>query len=302
MPRLDRLDEAASSPSKHRQFDVLLSVTAPHELLLFIITLLLIMSGMAWMLFWNVERTIHIDGLLINPGARHEVTTLDSGHLIEYTRRKGDIVMPGDRIARQSIPELDRELVMLWNRLLHDMKHVTQEDSTIPAEQKNQAAIRSLLSSIEAQRAARENIVTHVGGEVVALHADPGEFLPAGSTVSRIRKIPEDRPDEMQVVLRVEPNIAKRIRLGMPSKIHVDFPGRGLLQFTGEVVAVDYETLPNWLATLPPIVEGAKYRIDIELHQTTDNPLPDATVCQVTVILGETTPLQMLATNLTTSS
>ncbi|MCY4050777.1 MAG: hypothetical protein OXF60_04700 [Gammaproteobacteria bacterium] len=300
MPRLDRLDEAASSPNKNRQFDVLLSVTAPHELQLFIVTILLIVSGMTWMLFWNVERTVQIDGLLIYPGARYEITTLEPGHLIENTRGIGDIVEPGDRIARQSIPSLDRELTMLRNQVLHDAKQVIEEDSTISAEQKSQTAIVSLFSHIEAQRTMRESIVTHVGGEVMALHALPGDFLKAGSLVSRIRSIQQDRPDEMQVVLRVEPNIAKRIRLGMNSKIYVNIPGQGQLQLTGEVVAVDHETLPNWLATLPPTVEDARYRIDIELHQTTDNPLPNATVCQVTIFLGESTPLQMLMSNLTT--
>ena len=132
----------------------------------------------------------------------------------------------------------------------------------------------------------------------MALHVDPGEFLPAGAFVSRIRSIPEDQSKEMQAVLRVDTGIAQHIQLGMLSNVQVSLPGRDTMQFTGEVIAVTHGPLPNWLATLPPVTEDARSRIDIELHQQPENPLPNATLSQIDIFLGESTPLQLLAPKL----
>ena len=89
-------------------------------------------------------------------------------------------------------------------------------------------ALRSTLASaqvalmqMEARRSARELIVSHVEGEVMALRSALGEYLPAGASVAQIR---DTESRSLHAVLRIEPDMAKRIKSGMPASIEVMAP------------------------------------------------------------------------------
>lgn len=293
MPSLERLDKAASSQAKNRQLKVMLTVTAPHERVLFIIALACIAIAFAWLFFGRVENIVRIDGLLVKAGSRHEATSLEPGHLIEFTRKKGDLVVSGDSLARQSVPELDRELSELENRLAFHEEEARHNHAISRAEQQHLETLRATIFQLEAQRAVRENIVANIAGEIMAWQSEVGEFLTAGTAVATIREIPESRDGELQAHMRVNAEIARHLRMGMLSTVEVSIPGQDVMHLPGEIMSVAPGPLPNWLAALMPDADGAYYRIDIKVLQQANNPIPNATACRIRIIVHESSPLEL---------
>ncbi len=298
MKRLQRLDQAAASRSKRRQFDVLLTVTAPHERIMFAATAVLMLALAAWAVFGRIEHDVVIDGVLIEPGDRHEVVSTEPGHLLEYFVSSGDQVVAGERIARQSVPDLDRDIDALRRRLDGIDSGTVQGRQDSPSSPALAEEIRIALLGMDAQRSAREAIVTHQAGEIMVLQSAPGEFLSTGTPVARIRSEPGMEAGPVQAVLRVAPGVARRIRPGMPASVEVHLPGIGAQRLGGEVIAVAAGPLPSWLAALPPATADRLHRIDIRLHQVPEWSVTNGTACRVHLVLGEGPPAALLANSL----
>ncbi len=215
------LDQAANSRNKYQQLDHLLRVTAPHERMILAGIGLVMLTLMAWALFGSIVRSVTIDGVLIEPGTRHELVSSEPGYLEAFLVVPGDHVEVGDPIARQSVPELDSETAALRDRvevLKSELRQVDGEGSGLPS---LLAAAQVALLQMEARRSARELIVSPVAGKVTALRSDPGEYLLAGGAVAQLRET-EDRP--LQAVLQVAPHMAKRIQPGMRASVEIMMP------------------------------------------------------------------------------
>lgn len=278
------LDQAAKSRNKYQQLDHLLRVTAPHERMILAGIGLVMLALVAWALFGSIVRSVTIDGVLIEPGTRHELVSSEPGHLEAFLVAPGDHVEAGDPIARQSVPELDGETAALRDRvevLKSELRRVDGEGSGLPS---LLAAAQVALLQMEARRSARELIVSPVAGKVTALRSDPGEYLPAGSAVAQLRET-EDQP--LQAVLQVAPHVAKRIQPGMRASVEIMMPDDTRRQFDGDVSSVTPGPLPNWLATRRPAVPNATHRVDVVLRHASDLSLPDVTPCRVRIVLGQ---------------
>lgn len=284
------LQEAAKSRNKRQQLDHLLRITAPHERMILAGIGLVILALVAWVLFGSIVRSVTIDGIVIEPGPRHEIVSTEPGYLVEFLVVSGDRVEIGDPIARQSLPELDSETAALRNRvemLKTEFRQVGGEDGNLRS---LLTAAQVALVQIEAQRSARELIVSPVAGEVTALRSAPGEYLPAGGAVAQLRGA-EDQP--LQAVLRVAPRMAQRIRPGMRASVEIMMLDGMKRRLDAEVTSVTPGPLPNWLASLHPPVLNSAHRVDVVLRQALDLSLPDITPCRVRVILGRQ-PLTLL--------
>lgn len=278
------LDQAANSRNKYQQLDHLLRVTAPHERMILAGIGLVMLALMAWALFGSIVRSVTINGVLIEPGTRHELVSSEPGYLEAFLVVPGDHVEVGDPIARQSVPELDSETAALRDRvevLKSELRHVDGEGSGLPS---LLAAAQVALLQMEARRSARELIVSPVAGKVTALRSDPGEYLLAGGAVAQLRET-EDRP--LQAVLQVAPRMAKRIQPGMWASVEIMMPDDAQRRFDGEVSSVTPGPLPAWLATRRPAVPDATHRVDVVLHHASDLSLPDVTPCRVRIVLGQ---------------
>ena len=299
MRAIERLDRAASSRSKRRQFDVLLTVTAPHERIVFTLTIVLILLSLAWALFARIEHGITVDGVLIKPGERHEVVSVEPGHLIEFLVFPGDYVEAGDHIARQSVPQLDRELAVLRHSVeLLEQRASQAENDNISSILSHMEGAHAALLEMEAQRGAREMIVAHTGGQVMELNSAPGEFVPAGTSVARIRSKPDAEAGANHAVLRTAPGIAQSINPGMQATVDVAIPNGDRQILIGEVSSVTAGPLPDWLATIKPATENSLHRIDITLHKVPEFPVQNGTSCRVRIILGEVPPISLLIPSL----
>ncbi len=277
------LEEPSANRNRRQQLDHLLRITAPHERVILVCIGLVLLILVVWSLFGSIARSVSIEGVLIEPGDRHEVTSIDPGHLVQFLVAPGDRVEVGDPVARQSVPELEREAAALRDR-------IALLETGIQRSGGDASALNSLLASAEvallqmkARHSARELIVSHVSGEVMALQSDPGEYLPVGSAVALLRNA-EDKP--LQAVLRVDPNMAQRLQPGMRALIEFATSVSATQQLHGEVASVTTEPLPNWLATLHPAVADSMHRVDIVLHEASDLSVPDGTPCHVRIMLG----------------
>ena len=280
----------AASVNRRQQLDHLLRVTAPRERLVLAVIGASLTGVLLWILFGSLVRDVSLDGVLIHPGSRHAVMASEPGYLTEYLVAPGDRVEPGAPIARQTVPELARETALLRERLAL-LESDGEPGGADGGAGSLLASARVALLGMEAQRSARELIVSAPGGEVSTLRAAPGDYLPPGTVVAQLRE-PDDRPH--QATLRVAPQVAQRLRPGMRASVEVQLGDGESRRLEGVVREVAAGPLPAWLATMPPAVSTAARRVDIDLDLGTDLTVPDGTPCRVRIVLGRYRPISVL--------
>lgn len=288
-------EEAAASRSERQQLDHLLRIAAPHERLLLAGIGALVLALVSWALFGSVVRTVTIDGVLIKPGDRHEVVSSEPGHLAEYLVDVGDQVAAGDPVARQSVPELDRERQIVRDRVDLLQEEVRDSAGGGAALRSRLASARSALLQLEARRSARELLASHVEGEVMALGLTAGDYMPPGTAVAQIRAA---ETDTVQAVTQVGSRLAGSIRSGMKASIEVAVPNGGVRRLNAGVALVTPGPLPKWLAAERAPVVGEVHRVDVALDPKADLPDVDGAACRIRVVLGRYRPIALLGSRL----
>ena len=284
------LDDAAASRNKRQQLDHLLRVAAPHERVILTGIGVALLALLVWLLFGTVVRSVTVDGVLLKPGVRHEVVSTEPGHLVKFLVTHGDWIEEGTSIARQTVPELEREITALRDQIEILEAGIRQ----VGGDSANSflASTQEALLQMEAQRAVREVIVSHMSGEIMALDVAPGDYLPTGSVVAQLRE-PEDKP--LQAVLQVAPRMAKRLRAGMQASVEIVMPDGAVHEVVGEVAAVTSGPLSSWLEAYRSENVSYAYRIDITLHPESKLAVPDGTPCHVRIVLGRHSPIALLS-------
>ncbi len=284
------IEKALASKDQRQQLDHLLRVTAPHERLL-LAGIGLVLVGLAvWGFFGNITLGLTLDGVLIEPGDRHEVMATEPGHLVEVLVDPGARVEAGDPIARQTTPELDRETEALRERVELLQTEIQRAGGGAGVRSVLDTASTALLE-MEARRSARAVIVAQMGGDVMALRSAAGDYLPVGVAVAQLRAA-EDGP--LRAVLRVASQTAERIRSGMRASVDIEMPDGTTRVWDGEVASVTPGPLPEWLAEFPPAVSESRYRVDVDLEDAADLSVPDGTPCRVRILLGREPPVAVL--------
>lgn len=286
-------EKAAASRNERQQLDHLLRITAPHERVILAGIGLVLAGFLVWVLFGSIVRSVAFDGVLIEPGARHNVVSSESGHLVELLVVPGNRVAAGDLIARQSVPELDLEMEILRERV--DLLEAGAREAGGESDVLRSllASARAALLQMEARRAARALVVSQIGGEITNLHAAPGDYLPAGAAVALLRETTtDDRP--LEAVLRAAPDLAQRIRPGMRASVEIAMPDGTIRRLEGEVGIVAAGPLPHWLAAMLPGTAEAGYRVDVVLSQVSDLSVPDGAPCRIRIELGRSSPAALL--------
>lgn len=282
------LQSAADSRNRRQQLDHLLRITAPHERVVLAAIGLVLAAVVLWALFGSVVRSVTLDGILIEPGARHDIVATEPGYLRTFLVAPGDRVRAGGPIARQTVPELDRETAALRDRVQRLRKEVgSAGGDSLPAPL---ASARVALIQMEARRSARELIVSPIEGRITALRTAAGDYLPAGAAVVQLRDT-ERKP--LQAMLRIAPDMAQRIRPGMQASVEVATPVGSTRRFRGEVTAVSAGPLPEWLASLRPAAASSASRVDVALQGGSDTSLSEGTACRVRIMLGRHPPIAL---------
>lgn len=268
--------DALASRNQRQQLDHLLRITAPHERTVLLVVGLILLGLVAWAFLGSVRIGVAGDGVLIEPGERHDVVSVEPGSLLEYLVATGDQVTVGDPVARQSVPELDREIADLGNRI--DL--MESEGGEAGAGVGSLVALaRVALLQAEARRATRQLIVSQIAGEVVALRSTRGAYLGVGAPVAQIRRSGES---SLEAVLLLAPRVARRLSPGMTAVAEVLTPAGDSLRLDGRVAAINPGAVPSWLAALQSHAPGPAHRVDVVLDEM-DLELPDGTPCRISI-------------------
>ncbi|MDE2993610.1 MAG: HlyD family efflux transporter periplasmic adaptor subunit [Chloroflexota bacterium] len=285
-------EEAATSRNERQQLDRLLRITAPHERIILAGVAVVLAAFVAWALLGRIDRSISFDGVVVEPGARHEVVSTEPGQLLEIAVAPGDHVEGGDAIARQTVPEIEREAAALHNRVALLESELAEAGADSGAVGALLDAARAALLEMEARREARALIVSQGSGVITALRAATGDYVPAGAAVVELRES-EDRPPH--AVLRASRDAARRIEPGMEASVEIEVHEGAAQLLRGEVASVTAEPLPHWLAALLPAAGEAAYRVDVALDEAPKVGVPEGTSCRIRIELGRNSPAALLA-------
>ena len=283
-----RSDDAPAR-DQSEYFDRLLRVSAPHERIVLAGVSLALLAFVVWLFFGGMARTVTVDGILIAPGERHMAASVETGQLLEYLVSPGDHVKAGQEVARQSVPELNREASVLNQRL--DLLQTQLGRAGGDALRELLDLTQTASIEIEARRTARQMIVSPDAGEVTAMLSVPGSFLEAGTEVVVIRGDADGPPG---AVLRVDQDLAQRLRPGMPASIEMRTPDGGTQRLDGEVAGIAAGRLPVWLNHLMPAAPNSWHRVEIMLSQVPAFPVPDGMACRITIELDRGSPASLL--------
>ncbi len=284
-------EEAAASRNKRQQLDHLLWVTAPHERILLAGAGIVLAAFILWLFFGNITRSVTADGILIQPGPRHEVTALEPGHLMEFQVAVGDHITSGEPIIRQTVPEMERQLSRLQDRIDQLTTEVRQAAQPDDAVRSLLNAARVALLTLEASRDTRSVIVSHNDGEVMILYANPGDYVSAGTVIAQIRSGETRSP---RAVLHVTADLAQSVKPGMPATVGIAMPDGTISRVPGEVVSRTAAPYPQWLAALLHVPAGHGHRVEIELDQPPGAFAADGMPCRIHIDLGASAPLEIL--------
>ena len=289
------LRAVAKTKDEREQLDKLLRLSAPHENFLLAATAMFILALVAWLFLGSVARSVTAGCLLIEPGERLPAASAEAGQLIEFLVAPSERVEAGQPLARQSVPELDRETEILRDRVNLLQAELSRAGAGDRALNSLLTPAREALLQIEAGRTVRESIVSGSEGEVMDLLSAPGAFVSAGTVVALIRAA-EDLP--ARAVLRVGRDVAQRIQPGMQATVEIPAPDGGARRIVGEVSSVTAGPLPDWLAGLEPAVPVSSDRVDIALLPDSDPGLPDGTACRADIEIGKHSPAALFGREL----
>ena len=226
---------------------------------------------------------------MIRSGPRHEVVSNGPGHLVEYLASPEDRVEPGAPIARQTTPALEREIAALRDRiglLEGEFGGGAGAGGTVTA------AARARLLELETRRSGEELIVTHERGEVMPLLAAPGDYLPPGAAVARIRG---GSDASHEAVAAIAARVASSLEPGDAATVVVSLPDGSEQRLAGSILRVAAGRTPGWLVELGLLENGLAHRVHVILEEASGVSLPDGAVCRVRLALGRDTPAALLA-------
>lgn len=282
----------AEAKGEREQLDRLLRISAPHERFVLAAAALVVVAFAAWLLFGTVLRSVTVEGVLIEPGKRHTAFSAEAGQLLDYLVAPGDRVEAGQPVARQSVPDLDREINALRDRVAVLQAALERSGGGSESLRPLLASAQTALLQMEARRSARQEVVAPSAGAVSALLSAPGEYLSAGAAIAEVR---EAGAGAFEAVLHADPGLAGRLLPGMAATVEVAIPGGETRRLQGTVVRTATGPLPEWLARLMPAVPPSFHRVDIILDETPGFAVADGTPCRIRLELGGHAPTALLA-------
>ena len=284
-------EEAVGSRSERQKLDHLLQVSAPREHLILVASSILFLAFIVWMQWGSVSRTIAFEGVMIETGDRHEVATTETGLIIEITVSEGDYVVAGEVIGRQTVPDLEKELSVLRNRLEILKIQVGEFTDTNSNARSLLHSTETALLQMEARRRVRSEIVSHENGVVSALFASAGDYLPAGNVVAEVR---QNASRQLQPVALVPRAQADEIEPGMPTKVEITLSDGTAQILEGEVEFLSNGTLSNRGDAVMKHPFDQRIELAVKLNQPGQLPVTEGTACHIRIKLKSTAPVAIL--------
>ena len=282
-------EELASARAHRLRLNYLLQVSTSGERAVLAAAALAILCFVAWTFFGSVERSVTIKAHLIDHSDRHEAVTREPGRLVEHLVKVGDQVVAGQAIARQTVPELDRKIMLLREREseLSAQAETGQDNGSI---QPLLDLIRIELLQTETLKSARSVIIVPADGRIAALIQNPGTYLQAAEPVAQILS---DRPESSQVLYFASETAFEHIHLAAPAEIECEDSDGNLLRTTGEVVSAEPMRLrPHMVTHSGPA--RSRSLVAVQFDELSKDLKPGTTEpdlsCRLDIVHGKSTP------------
>lgn len=281
-------EEALARRSRPEPLDDRLQVTAPHEWLVLTGVGLSLLALVAWGVSGSVERSLSVDVVLVQPGARRAVTAPVAGDVIEILADVGDPLEAGQSIARIRPVEARRQ-ARVSRRIVDAVEQGLRGGAALP--ETLLAAARIELRAVELL--AAESVVAPQAGTLAAHRLTPGRPVRAGETVARVR----GRSDGAWHALAfVSPREAGRLAGGMDAEVRAGTPGPSdpsaraarVLDVSPRPVAA-----PEWLADLGLSTPAPAHLLRLVLSDPPSAPL-DGAAGRARIVLGRQSPAALL--------
>ena len=286
------LEAAARSKNERQQLDRLLETVSPHERMVSTGIVLVLAVFVLWAFLDRVDRTVKVEGILLQPGARHALVSAEPGFLTELLVAPGDTVESGDPIARQTVPMLDREYAVLRERVALLRTQATQNGEDADTARAWLEAARVALLQMEARRLVATQIVSEARGVVSGLYVVPGDYVKAGTVVARIR---EEQGGTPIALLRVRPEVARSIKPGMQAEVRISMIDDSTRLAHGTVASVMAKDTPGVPASSSFAAEEFTHRIEVVLDDASGLAVPDGTPCVVRIVIDREPPAALFA-------
>ncbi len=250
-------EKALARRAEREAIDARLQVTAPHEWLLVSGLGVVLVVLLAYGLIGRVERSLAVETVLVQPGARVAVVAGAPGVVVDVFSEVGDTVGQGQSIARVQTP------------VLHAL-----------------AAPRSGTAQGVGDNFTTHDIVAPDDGELVTLALAAGQRVAPGDLAARIRTTSAGPVEAIGFVTRDE---ALQLAPGMQAQVRLAVPGTGaprILPARVEHVSSRVATPAPWLTELglePPV---RPHLLQATLTDPESPPVIDGAAGTLRIVLG----------------
>jgi len=284
-------ERALARRQRQEPLDDLLKITAPHEWLLVVALGMMLAALLVYGVVESVDRSLSYDAVLVHPGERHAVFAPVSGTVVEVLAEAGDIVEPGQAIARVQTTA-DQQMKSASLRLNELLSGDDQQGNKASTE-----LLRFLLSVTNAGSGlgVGGEVVSLIGGEVMRLDVMPGRPVTAGSPVALIRT-PASGP--LEVLAFVPPHDATHLAVGMEAQVRIAAVNPDVGLFPARVAAISERpvTPPEWLTALSLKSPEGTHLLRVSLSDVGPGPaVADGAPASLRVVWGRSSIVGLLA-------
>ena len=292
-------EQALARRRRQEPLDDRLQVTAPHEWLLVAGLGVMILALLVYGAVGSVERSVSYDAVVVLPGDRYPVSAPVSGTVVEVLADVGDIVEPGQAIARVRPPAAQHtDAGARW------LSGLLAEQAGPDDEAAADLLLRLLALAGAGDAggpAAGVDIVSVTGGEIMTLGAAPGMPVSAGEQVALVRDAAPGPPEALALVPASD---AWRLEAGMEARVSVARSDRQDGIHPAEVAAVSERavTPPAWLEGLGVSGPAGSHLVRVPLADYGTPPpeggnraVADGSIGSLRVVVGRSSFLSLLA-------
>ena len=283
-------EQAVANRGQRERLDHLLKVTAPNERVFLAAIGAIVAALLGWLVFGTVSRTLSAEGILVT-GSRHAVVSHIDGWLGAWLVAPGDRVEAGVPVAQLAFPVLDARIAALRDRV-SAMENTGTNGSDDGALALSLSATRLALLELEADRIARETVVSPAAGELVALRPAAGQRIRASDEIAAVRTTEQRRGE---VLVRISGRRAEEIKPGMLAMVTAILPEGARRAFTASVANVSPPLVPERPERSAPDDPTQRLgQVRLLLDGGESLRLPEGAPVQVKVVLERKSPAALL--------
>ena len=283
---------ALARQGRPEPLDERLQVTTPHEWIFVAGLGLALAALLGWAFFGRMERSVTVSAVLAKHGDRYAVVSPLAGNVVQILSDVGDMLEPGQPIARLRPAEAQR-----LARSSRQLIEIAEGGEAVAEIRGLIEDMRSMLGRIENVGLDGQFVVSPYGGELTSHRFVPGQWVSDGAVVAQVRA---DSDGPVSVLAFVTPATASRLAAGMEAQVRLLENGRirpGMIEARVAEISVRPATPPQWMFDLGLSLPDRAHLV--QLSPRDGLPLagvPDGAAVSARIVVGTHAPIALLAT------